>query len=209
MACAILERLVKSGLTTYLPHRKPRYSFSISTRRQEHALELSRRYPDAYITADNSDKKLWRFYDGNDARSVPHIVLICTKPDQTHAVCQNMVAAHDTASARHGTLPIVVTMCPGITIPTLESWLTLSNGEGVFGVVRTMPNTPVSLRQGATALIASQRAAAVQLDRVVDLFRTVSPCVEILSDESLLNVAAAISGYSNLHTADPNASWLT
>jgi pyrroline-5-carboxylate reductase len=68
-------------------------------------------------------------------------------------------------------------MCPGITIPTLESWLTLSNGTGVSGVVRTIPNTPVSLRQGATAVIASQRVTAVQLDRVVDLFRIISPCV--------------------------------
>ena len=100
---------------------------------------------------------------------------------------------------------------PSITIPTLESWLTLSNGTGVSGVVRTIPNTPVSLRQGATAVIASQRVTAVQLDRVVDLFRIISPCVGILSEENLLNAAVAISGYGSLPccAAHPNASLLT
>jgi pyrroline-5-carboxylate reductase len=151
------------------------------------------------ITIDDSVMKLWQFC-GDDTISISHIVLICTKPDQTRAVCQNLVTAHDAVSARESVLPTVVAMCLGITIPTLESWLTLPDGTYVFGVVRTMPNTPVSLRQGATAVIASQRVTAVQLDRVVGLFRIVYPCVEVLSEESLLNVAMAISGYSNFPT---------
>jgi pyrroline-5-carboxylate reductase len=192
MACAVLDGLVSSGLTTFVPNRKPKYSFSITARRQDHALELWERYPGAYITIDNSDENLWQFPD--DDQPSAHLVLICTKPDSTHEVCQRIVLAHDAAPA-HRALPTVITMCPGIKVSTLESWLDRGDGQSRFPVIRTMPNTPVSLRQGTTALIASPRATADQVDRVVELFRVFSPCVEILPDEELLNVAAAVSGY--------------
>jgi pyrroline-5-carboxylate reductase len=191
MACAILDGLVSSGLTTFVPDCKPKYSFSITARRQEHALKLSERYPNAYITIDNNDENLWRFHD--DDQPLSHLVLICTKPDSTYEVCRSIVLAHDTAPAQF-VLPTVITMCPGITISTLESWLSLRNIQGRFAVIRTMPNTPVSLRQGTTALIASPYTTAVQVDQVVDVFHVFSPCVEILPEEKLLNVAAAISG---------------
>jgi pyrroline-5-carboxylate reductase len=136
-------------------------------------------------------KKLWEIV--KDDKFVAHIILICTKPQSTLDVCDSIRVAYENAPTPC-ILPTVVTMCPGITISKLESWLSPQNHPKPFTVVRTMPNTPVSIRQGATALIASQHATTAEVDGVIALFRVFSPCVEILHAESLLDVAAAVSG---------------
>ncbi|KFY81621.1 hypothetical protein V498_08706, partial [Pseudogymnoascus sp. VKM F-4517 (FW-2822)] len=153
--------------------------------------QLSERYPGAYVTNNNDDKKLWRIAKDNNLAA--HVILICTKPQLTFDVCESICLAYDKV-VMPCILPIVVTMCPGITISTLESWLNPQNHPKPFAVVRSMPNTPVSIRQGATALVASQHATTAEVDRVIALFRVFSPCVEILQEESLLDVAAALSG---------------
>lgn len=191
MACAILDGLAGSASTAFKPGHKSEYSFSITARRQERVAELAERYPGAYVTDNNDDEKLWRF--ARDNKLVTHIVLICTKPHSTFDVCESIRLAYENTPTPC-VLPTVVTMCPGITISTLESWLSPRNHQKPFPVIRTMPNTPVSIRQGATALIASRHTTAAELDRVITLFRVFSPCVEVLQDESLLDVAAAISG---------------
>jgi pyrroline-5-carboxylate reductase len=192
MACAILDGLSKSLPSTLELGQKSEYSISIAVRRQEQALQLSERYPGAYITNNNDDHKLWKL--AQDDKLSAHIILICTKPQPTVDVCANIRLAYEKVSLPC-ILPIVVTMCPGITITMLESWLTMQNQPKPFTVIRTMPNTPVSIRQGATALIASAHATTAEIDRVISLFRVFSPCVEILPEESLLDVAAAVSGY--------------
>ena len=191
MACAILDGLTDSA-STLKSGQESDYSFSITARRQERAVELSEQYPGAYVTDNNDDKKLWQIAKGDTLSA--HIILICTKPQSTFDVCESIRLAYEEAAMPCTILPTVVTMCPGITISKLENWLSPQNHPKPFGVVRTMPNTPVSIRQGATALVASAHATATELDRVIALFRVFSPCVEILPEESLLDVAAAVSG---------------
>lgn len=191
MACAILDGLAESALTAFSPGQKPEYSFSITARRPERVAELSDRYRGVYVADSNDDENLWRF--AKDDQPAVHIVLICTKPHQTFEACESIRRAYEKTPMP---LPTVVTMCPGITISSLESWLSPANHSRPFPIVRTMPNTPVSVRQGATALVASRHATAEEVDRVIALFRIFSPCVETLTDENLLDVAAAVSGYS-------------
>lgn len=193
LACAILDGLseydasaaIKSGQTT-------EYSVSITARRQERVGELSQRYPGAYVTDDNDDEKLWLF--AKDNVPAAHTILICTQPQSTFDVCESIRLAHEKSSLPCNNLPTVVTMCPGITISKLESWLSLHNDQKPFTVVRTMPNTPVSIRQGATALFTSRHATDAEVESVIALFRIFSPCVERLAEEDLLDVAAAVSG---------------
>jgi pyrroline-5-carboxylate reductase len=191
MACAILDGLAQSALTALRPGQKSEYSFSITARRHERATQLSERYPGAYVADNNNDEKLWLF--AKDDQPAAHIVLICTKPQSTFEVCESIRLAHEKAPSPCN-LPTVVTMCPGITISKLESWLSPQSHSKRFTVVRTMPNTPVSIRQGATALIASRHATAAEVDHVIALFRVFSPCVETLAEENLLDVVAAVSG---------------
>ncbi|KAF2430775.1 hypothetical protein EJ08DRAFT_670300 [Tothia fuscella] len=191
MACAILDGLAESMSTTLKPGQAPEHTFSITTRRQERTMQLSERYPRAYVTDSNDDGRLWELARNDE--STAHIVLICTKPQSTLEVCQSIRLAHKSIPAAYN-LPIVVTMCPGITIAQLESWLNPHSHSNRFPVVRTMPNTPVSIRQGATALVPSRWASASEVDCVVTFFRVFSPCVEVLPKETLLDVAAAVSG---------------
>lgn len=191
MACAILDGLAEPASTAFRSGQKPEYSFSITARRQERVVQLSERYPEAYVAANNDDEKLWLF--AKDDQPAAHIILICTKPQSTFEVCESIRLAHEKAPMPCN-LPTVITMSPGITISKLESWLSPQTHSKRFTVVRTMPNTPVSIRQGATALIASRHATTAEVDRVIVLFRVFSPCVETLPEENLLDVAAAVSG---------------
>jgi pyrroline-5-carboxylate reductase len=84
--------------------------------------------------------------------------------------------------------PTVLTMCPGITVKQLQSWLP----HGTC-VVRTMPNSPVGCRQGATGLFASENASH-RIDVVATTLRDVSPAVVPLLEERLLDVVAAVAG---------------
>jgi pyrroline-5-carboxylate reductase len=190
-----LARAILDGLSKYdapKTEHSAMYSVSITARRKESVGQLRQQYPGAYVTDDNEDEKLWKFATANTP--TVHIVLICTQPQSTFDVCKSIRLAHEKTLRAFQSLPIVVTMCPGITIPTLESWLTLENHSKPFSVVRTMPNTPVSICQGATALATSRHVKDIEFDNVVKLFRIFSPCVEKLPKEELLDVAAAVSG---------------
>ncbi|ORY11778.1 pyrroline-5-carboxylate reductase dimerization-domain-containing protein [Clohesyomyces aquaticus] len=191
LACAILDGLSEQAASTALrPSQRTDYSVSITVRRQECIEQISKRYPGAYVTDNNDDEKLWLF----DHAPAVHIILICTKPHSTSDVCERIRLAHDKSCPPCQNLPVVVTMCPGITISKLETWLRLGKNQNSFTVVRTMPNTPVSIRQGATAFFTSEHATDEEVESVVALFRVFSPCVERLLEENLLDVAAAVSG---------------
>lgn len=172
-----------------------RYIIRITVRRQEHARALRKRYPELLVTTNNKDPRLW------DA-SVPvghvngdimkhgmtvskSIVIICTQPQFTSDVCE------DIRGVMTETSPILVTVCPGITIRQVEHWLMQP-----VGIVRTMPNTPVCERQGATAMFANPVVSKQDIELVMNVFRPISPAVCLLPQEDLLDVAASISGYS-------------
>jgi len=102
MACAILDGLVESPSTAFRPGQKPEYSFSITARRQERVVQLSERYPGAYVADNNDDEKLWLF--AKDDQLASHIILsarnrsqrsmyvrasvLRTKKRQCHATCR-------------------------------------------------------------------------------------------------------------------------
>jgi pyrroline-5-carboxylate reductase len=191
MACAILDGFAECPSSSVVSGPKAKYSVSITVRLSERIEDLSHRYPWAYVTDKNDDPKLWQFSKDNEPAA--HIVLICTQPNATFQVCETIRLAHKhVAGARN--LPTVVTMCPGITLSQIEGWLTSEDALRPATVIRTMPNTPVSIRQGATALVASRHATDGEVERVIEMLRIVSPCVETLAKEQLLDVAAAVSG---------------
>jgi pyrroline-5-carboxylate reductase len=173
------------------------YKINVTVRREEHAQTLREEYPNLLVTTDNQDPRLWttarcaknesQSLEEDDNEPSRRIILICTQPQFTSAVCQEIstVIKHR-SEASH---PIFVTMCPGITIKQVETWL-----RRKVPVVRTMPNTPVCKGQGATAMFANPLVSEKDIEQIVEVFRLISPAVCLLPHESLLDVAASISG---------------
>ncbi|KAM7190122.1 Pyrroline-5-carboxylate reductase dimerization domain containing protein [Naviculisporaceae sp. PSN 640] len=165
------------------------YHVRITTRRGDHAANLRQQYPKFFVTQNNRDPALWgaqaTWPSCTTALSL-HIILICTQPQYTKDVCSDLVSVLD------GEIPtVVVTVCPGISVATLESWLPLGSA-----IVRTMPNTPVCVAEGATAAFANESAMArpETVAAVTNLFRLMSPAVCFVPEEGLMDVAASVSG---------------
>nr|POE90206.1 delta-1-pyrroline-5-carboxylate reductase apf3 [Quercus suber] len=174
-----------------------RYNIRITTRRDENARALQERYPDLLITTNNRDQRLWQrplssdsgdgTYNRTGTASSRSIFFICTQPQFTSVVCEDIRSAMKMWSKV--SCPIVVTMCPGITIQQLGTWL-----KQQLPIVRTMPNTPVSEKQGATAMFANSLVSDHDMQQVINVFRPISPAVCLLPREDLIDVAACVSG---------------
>ncbi|PTB66090.1 coenzyme F420-dependent NADP oxidoreductase [Trichoderma citrinoviride] len=162
---------------------------SVTARRQEQVRELRARFPLATVSNNNLDAAIWS--TAASKRPDTHVVFICTLPIDVPQVCLELAGIVETLDVT--SRPTVVTMCPGISVAQVQSWLPKETP-----VVRSMPNTPVMCRQGATALFPSE-SALPRIELVATVFRAVSPAISILPKESLLDVVAAISGSAPAH----------
>ncbi|OJJ79268.1 pyrroline-5-carboxylate reductase family protein, partial [Aspergillus glaucus CBS 516.65] len=142
IGCSTLGRSIVDGLLLSLSPQPSNYRLSLTTRNPQQLSGLQRDYPSALVTADNQDPRIWQ---GPDSSQV-HIVVIGTQPQYTIAVCRDICEA--CVSFQLGPRPpVVVIVCPGITVSRLEQKL-----PGKTPIVRSMPNTLVAVRQGATAV---------------------------------------------------------
>lgn len=158
---------------------------SVTGRRVEHAQQLKKSYPQAFVTTNNLHPAIWAA-DSSSPPPTAHVVFICTRPKEVPEVCREIASTLETLQGP--ARPTVVTMCPGISVAQLQSWLPKGTP-----IVRSMPNLPVTCREGATALVASDDAVS-RVELVASVLREVSPAVSVLPEESLLDVAASISG---------------
>lgn len=157
---------------------------ALTARRTSHAKALQERFPDALVMLDNQAPELWCSSRLHGSSS--HILFICTRPaDVPTAITQLLPVLAGCPVDRR---PTIVTMCPGIRLSQLESWLPADTA-----IVRSMPNTPLEVGAGSTALSANVAAAHSVAD-VEAVFRTVCPAV-CLVEEDMLDVVAAVSGY--------------
>ncbi|CCT63351.1 related to PRO3-delta 1-pyrroline-5-carboxylate reductase [Fusarium fujikuroi] len=162
----------------------------VTARRSAHVGELATRYPTLVVSQGNISPILWdEPWHKLGKTPAAHVVLICTQPWATSDVCQDIRYVY--SNYGFDPEPTFVTMCPGITTAQLEGWLP----KGA-SVVRTMPNTPVAVRQGATALFANKVVTAQQASAVADIFRAVSPQISFIKQEDGIDIAASISGSS-------------
>jgi pyrroline-5-carboxylate reductase len=162
----------------------------VTGRRSDHVKDLAARYPSLVVSLGNRLPTLWdNPWHKLEKSPTAHVILICTQPWATRDVCEDIQYVYSRWDIYPK--PIFVTMCPGITTSQLESWLPAG-----ASIMRTMPNTPVAVRQGATAMFANKAVTAQQVAIVADLFRAVSPQVSLVGQESGIDVAASISGSS-------------
>ncbi|MFB8189544.1 pyrroline-5-carboxylate reductase [Microbacterium sp. NPDC055988] len=119
--------------------------------------------------------------DGNaEAAAQARIVLVGVKPAMVPDLLRE-IAPHLTSDA------IVVSVAAGVTLDTFADVLGAD-----ARVIRSMPNTPSTVRKGVTGLAAGSAATPEDLALVRRLFETVGAVVEV--PESQIDALSTISG---------------
>ncbi len=107
------------------------------------------------------------------------VVVLAVKPQILGHV---LAEIRDYARPRH----LVISIAAGVPLAVLEEALYQSR------VIRAMPNTPLMVRAGMTALAPGSRANAEDMDLALDLFRAVGRA-EVVA-ETHLDAVTALSG---------------
>ncbi|KAI9727744.1 MAG: hypothetical protein M1834_007983 [Cirrosporium novae-zelandiae] len=183
IGCGTLGQGILAGLLEKRPSQLQFKDIVVTARRQEHAQRLKASFHNVAVTTNNTDPRIWSA--ATDIDDDLHVVMISTKPADIPSVCAEIY----NVIAERPTRPVILTLCPGITVNQMKAWLP-SN----VPIVRSMPNTPVMVRQGATGLYPCNLVRRFQLKSVMEIFKSISPSVVILSQESLLDVVASVSG---------------
>lgn len=84
--------------------------------------------------------------------------------------------------------PLIISIAAGIKIDSMESWL----GESL-AIVRTMPNIPALIGDGATALFANRLTTLHQKKLAEHILQSVGITVWV-EEETLLDTVTALSG---------------
>lgn len=107
------------------------------------------------------------------------VVVLAVKPQILGSV---LAEIQNHAGPQH----LVISLAAGVPLAVLEEFLPSSR------VIRAMPNTPLMVQAGMTALAPGTRAASEDMDLALDLFRAVGRAEVI--DETLLDAVTALSG---------------
>jgi pyrroline-5-carboxylate reductase len=144
--------------------------------------------PDSVIVADPSEERrayLSATYNIACVADGAHIVhpttaLLAIKPQQLRAVCEQLVAASTFDPAR------VISIAAGVGTTTLRSLFR----EGA--VIRVMPNAPLMVGAGMSAVCVAADTPRAEGELVRELFSLMGDAV--LLDEALMDAATALSG---------------
>jgi pyrroline-5-carboxylate reductase len=107
------------------------------------------------------------------------IIFLSVKP-------QNMAKMLEDIAGKLRKDALIISIAAGVTTSYLADRL------GDVSIIRTMPNTPAMVDEGATAIF-NRNASPEALERAVALFSAVGKVV-VLDDESLLDAVTAVSG---------------
>ncbi|MDO4927936.1 MAG: pyrroline-5-carboxylate reductase [Corynebacterium sp.] len=143
----------------------------VSNRRAERSVELREAYGVA-VTEDNTV-----------AVAGAKVVFVCVKPYKITSVLSSIASALELEEDDC----IIVSMAAGITISQLEEVVAAGTP-----LVRVMPNTPMQIGRGVSAIAAGRFCDAEQLGRVRELLSNVGTVIEV--QESDMDAVTAVSG---------------
>jgi pyrroline-5-carboxylate reductase len=127
--------------------------------------------------------------DNNHACTGHSIVLLAVKPQVLPQVCESM------KSAVQQSKPLIISICAGAKALDIARWLGDDGSPSTsIAVVRTMPNTPALLGQGAAGMFALPSVTEAQKKEAVEILGAVSPQVHWLAEEGLIDAVTALSG---------------
>ena len=116
------------------------------------------------------------------AASRAGVVVLAVKPQQMEEATRSI--AH--ACAHHA--PLVLSIAAGVQVRNIREWLGTD-----AAIVRTMPNTPALVGEGATALYANEHVSEAGRCRADAILAAVGTTVWV-DDEGLLDAVTALSG---------------
>lgn len=115
------------------------------------------------------------------------IIFITVKPGDVHHALKE-IAPELTKDK------LLISAAAGITTVAIEKTLCLNGLKSVYvPIIRAMPNTPVIVREGATALYAGDGAKAQAMNFAKAVFEAVGTVV-VVEDEALMDVVTGLSG---------------
>ncbi len=118
--------------------------------------------------------------DNNRAVANADIVVLGVKPQILEGVVREI-------SGSISSKKLVISIAAGVRISSFESWLGKSQP-----IIRAMPNMGAAVGSAATAVSASAKAGAVEIETAKKIFDSVGKTVVV--DEKLLDTVTAISG---------------
>jgi len=140
-----------------------------STSHEDSALEVSERYG---IETTTDNEKVVR---GSE------IVILAVEPQMIEKVLDGVSRSFEASQ-------LVISVAAGITTEFIESKI-----EVDIPVVRSMPNTAITVNEGATVLVAGSFSGERELELAKEIFEPVG-LVEILSEENLMDAITGFSG---------------
>ncbi|MGE5569455.1 MAG: pyrroline-5-carboxylate reductase [Rhodospirillales bacterium] len=142
---------------------------SATVRSAEHAQELSEKFSIAACTGGN-----------REAAQAADVVVLAVKPATLPRVLQEIrdVLRHD---------QILISLAAAVPIALIEKMI-----EKRMPIFRAMPNIPVVVQEGATALASNGEATAEQQRFVESIFRAVGGVCFV--EEEMLHAVTALSG---------------
>ncbi len=122
-------------------------------------------------------------YDDNNSHfGMPDIVVIAVKPQIMKKVLE------DVAASIVRTNPLVISVAAGITTEQINLWL-----GAELAVVRTMPNTPALIGQGAIGMYANDSVSQRQKQLTEQIMDAVGTSIWV-KNESKIDAVTALSG---------------
>ncbi|MBL4660656.1 MAG: pyrroline-5-carboxylate reductase [Alcanivoracaceae bacterium] len=122
------------------------------------------------------------FGDNNAHFGIPDVVILAVKPQIMKQV------AMDIANSVIETNALVISIAAGIKIEHLEKWLSVDTA-----IVRTMPNTPALIGEGATGLFANSNVTKQQRHLTEGIMDSVG-ISHWVDEEFKIDVVTALSG---------------
>jgi pyrroline-5-carboxylate reductase len=122
------------------------------------------------------------FNENNAHFGIPDVVILAVKPQIMKQV------SLDIAKSISATNALVISIAAGIKVGHLEEWFTARTS-----IVRTMPNTPALIGEGATGLFANQYVSKDQMYLTEGIMDSVG-ISHWVDDEFKIDVVTALSG---------------
>jgi len=140
-----------------------------SSPEQEHLNNLSKNFD---IKTTNNNVEIVNFADA---------VLLAVKPNMIETVLREI--SEDVSRID----PLLISIAAGIKIQDLESYLSSPSR-----IIRAMPNTPASIREGVTAICANEHINEIDENFAKGLFACVGEVAKI--DEKSIDIYTALIG---------------
>ena len=121
------------------------------------------------------------FTDNTQLTAQCEVIILAVKPQMLSNICKE-IQAH----IEHK--PLIISIVAGAKSDDINRWL----GRNV-PIIRTMPNTPALLGNGATGIVANKMVNKQQKDLAEQIFNVVGQCCWVANEE-MLDAVTALSG---------------